>query len=105
MTKSTTDESLTFEGISLGRGATREPPSDSINLTKVLRQALIERPGESGALGMTLTSREEGERQAAQFCQARSVDCVASAVGKFRARVYELADDRWGVVVWYDMAD
>jgi hypothetical protein len=104
MTKSTTNESLTFEGITLGRVATREPPSDSRNLTEDLRRALIERPNESGALGMTLTSREEGERQAAQFCRVRPDDIIANANGAFRARVYELADDRWGVVVWYALA-
>jgi hypothetical protein len=105
MTKFTTDELFTFESIARARSATREPPSDSSNLSKVLRRTLIERPGESGALGMTLTSREEGERNAAQFCRVRPDGIITNANGAFRARVYELADDRWGIVVWYDTAD
>jgi hypothetical protein len=83
---------------------TPEPLPEPRNLTEVLRQALIERPGEAGALGMTAEAREVAERQAAQFCKARSEDYVASAMGEFRACVYEMADDRWGVVVWYALA-
>jgi hypothetical protein len=103
VTKSTTDPPFTFESIARARRLTREP-SHSRNLTEELRRALIERPGEAGALGMTAITREVAERQATQFCQVRSADCVASAVGEFRARVYELADDGWGVVVWFTPA-
>jgi hypothetical protein len=102
MAKSTTDKSLTYVSIALANDVTQESSPNQRNITEVLRRALIERPSESGALGMTWIAREAAERQAAQFCQARPVDCVASAKGDYRARVYELPDDRWGVVVWYD---
>ena len=104
MTKSTTDKSLTYVSVALANEVTQEVLAEPRHLTEVLRRALIERPGEAGALGSTWSTREDGERQAAQFCRARPVDCVASAKGNFHARVYELADDRWGVVVWYTLA-
>jgi hypothetical protein len=100
-----TDKSLTYVSIGLANDVTQEVSPEPMSLTEGLRRALIERPGEAGALGMTWIARKAAERQAAQFCRARPGDCVASARGKYRARVYELANDRWGVVVWYDMAD
>jgi hypothetical protein len=103
MAKSTTDQSLTYISIALAKDASGEVPPEPMSLTEALRRALIERPGEAGALGSTWTAREAAERQAGQFCQARPADCVASAKGEYRARVYELADDRWGVVVWYTL--
>jgi hypothetical protein len=102
MAKSTTDKSLTYVSVALANDVTQEVSPELRNLTEVLRRALIERPGEAGALGTTWSTREDGERQAAHFCQARPVDCVASARGDYHARVYELLGDRWGVVVWYD---
>ena len=105
MAKFTTNRSLTYVSIALANDASREVLPEPRNLTEVLQRALIERPGEAGALGMTWIAREDGERQAAQFCQARPVDCVASANGDYHARVYELAGGRWGVVLWYDMVD
>jgi hypothetical protein len=102
MTESTTDKSLTYVSIALANDASQEVSPEPRNLTEVLRRALIEHPGEAGALGMTWIAREAAERQAAQFCQASPVDCVASARGDYRARVYGLLGDRWGVVVWYD---
>jgi hypothetical protein len=99
MAKTTTDKSLTHVSIALANDATPEPR----NLTEVLRRALIERPGEAGALGMTWIAREAAERHAAQFCQARPVVCVASANGDYHARVYELPGEMWGVVLWYDL--
>jgi hypothetical protein len=103
MAKSTTDKSVvTYASFALANDVTQEVPPEPRNLTEVLRRALIERPGESGALGSTWVTREVAERQAVQFCQARPADCVASAKGNYRARVYELLGGRWGVVVWYD---
>jgi hypothetical protein len=104
MAKSTTVKSLTYASFGLADDFTLEVPPEPTNLTEVLRQALIERPGEAGALGTTWMAREAAERQAAQFCQARPVDLVASARGDYHARVYELPGDRWGVVVWYTVA-
>ena len=104
MAKFTTDTSLTYVSIALANEVTQEVLAEPRNLTEVLRRTLIERPGEAGALGMTWIAREDGERQAAQFCRARPVDCVASAKGEYHARVYELAGGRWGVVVWYTLA-
>ena len=105
MAKFTTDASRTYVSIVLEIEVTQEVSTEPRDLTEVLRRALIEHPGEAGALGSTWSTREDGERQAAQFCRARPVDCVASAKGNYYARVYELADDRWGVAVWYDMVD
>jgi hypothetical protein len=102
MAKFTTDKSLTYVSIALANEVTQEVLAEPRNLTEVLRRALIVRPGEAGALGSTWSTREDAERQAAQFCRVRPVDCVASAKGDYRARVYELSGGRWGVVVWYD---
>jgi hypothetical protein len=101
MAKSTTGKSPIFASFDLADDFTQEMLPEPRNLTEVLRRALIGRPGEAGALGVTWITRGAAERQAAQFCQARPMDCVASALGDYHARVYELADDGWGVVVWY----
>jgi hypothetical protein len=102
MGKSTTDKLLTHVSFTLANDATHEVSPKPTSLTEVLRRALIERPGEAGALGNTWIARAAAERQAAQFCLARPADCVASAKGDYRACVYELPGDCWGVVVWYD---
>jgi hypothetical protein len=102
MAKSMTDKSLTYVSIALANDASGEVSPEPRSLTEVLRRALIERPGKAGALGSTWVTREDGEREARQFCQARPADCVASAKGNYCARVYELLGGRWGVVVWYD---
>ena len=105
MANATTNKSLTYVGIAPANGVTQEMRREPRNLTKALRRALIEHPGAAGALGSTGATSEDGERQAAQFCQARPADCVASVKGDFRARVYELPGGRWGVVVWFDDHD
>jgi hypothetical protein len=104
MANSMTVKSITHVNIALSNDVTQEVSPEPRNLTEVLRRALIDRPNEAGALGSTWTAREDGERQAAQFCQARPAECVASAKGDYHARVYELPGDRWGVVVWYTRA-
>ena len=105
MAKFTTDKSISHGTFALATYTTHQVSPKSTSLTEVLRRSLIEHPGEAGALGITWMAREAAERQAAQFCQARPVDCIASAKGDYRARVYELANDQWGVVVWYDVVD
>jgi hypothetical protein len=99
------DKSSTDIGIALPNEAPQEKLPELGSVTEILRRALIERPGEGGALGTTWKVREPAERQAAQFCRARPVDCVASANGDYHARVYELPGEKWGVVVWYDPVD
>jgi hypothetical protein len=101
MAKIKTDKLLTDVGVASANDASREVPMEPKNLTEVLRRALIEHPGAAGALGNTWVTREAAERQAAQFCQASPADCVASAMGIYHARVYELPDEILGVVVWY----
>jgi hypothetical protein len=98
------DKSLTKVSIGLSNDVTHEVSPEPTSLTEVLRLALIDQPGEAGALGITWKVRESAGRQAAQFCRARSVDCVASANGDYHARVYDLPGDRWGVIVWYTRA-
>ena len=105
MDKSTINQSLTYVGSTLASDGTHEVSLQPASVTEVLRRALIERPGEAGALGCIWTAREEADRLATQFCRASPSDSVASASGEYHARVYELPGDRWGVVVWYDMAD
>jgi hypothetical protein len=74
MANSTTDKSLIHVSFGLANDVTLEVPPEPTNLTEVLRRALIERPGEAGALGATWTACEGAQRQAAQFCLARPVD-------------------------------
>jgi hypothetical protein len=100
-----TDKSITHIGIALPNEAPQEKRPELGSVTEILRRALIERPGEGGAFGNTWVNREAAIRQAAQFCQARPMDCVASANGDYHARVYELPGEMWGVVVWYDPVD
>jgi hypothetical protein len=105
MTKFTTDKSITHFGSALENDVTKKFSTEPRNLTEVLRRTLIDRRGEAGALGMTWMARDLAEQQAAQFCDARPRDCVASATGDYHARVYELPSGRWGIVVWYDAVD
>ena len=105
MDKSTNYQSLTPASSTLASDGTHEMSPKSASVTEALRRALIERPGEAGALGCTWTLREDADRLATRFCRASPSDSVASASGEYHARVYELPGDRWGVVVWYDTAD
>jgi hypothetical protein len=99
--KSVTKNSITHIGVALPYDSTQDVSLEPMNLTETLRRALIERPGEAGALGSTWSNRDDCERQAAQFCEARPAACVSSAKGDYCARVYELPGDLWGIVVWY----
>jgi hypothetical protein len=105
MAKATTGKSLTHVNIVLANDAMPELLPEPTSVTEVLRLALIERPGEAGALGSTWIVRDVAERQAAHFCGARPSDSVASATGDYHARVYELPGGMWNVVVWYEMVD
>jgi hypothetical protein len=98
---SMTDKSITHVNTALSNDVTHEVSPKPTSLTEVLRRALIEHPNEAGALGWTWTAREAAVREATQFCQARPVDCVASANGDYHAREYEFPGEIWGVVVWY----